>query len=347
MKPFPLLLLWGLLALVNGASAAVDLFSAQVPVADESPQVRQQAVKAALRQVLVKASGRPLPTGHPALDESLAEAESLVEAFRYLPLETAEGAGRALWVRFDRKGVAGILDKLGRPLWEGDRPELLLWLAVDEGGRRRLADEEHDAALLDAAVAAAEVRGMTLVLPLMDLQDRNGLRAADIWAGDLERIRQASARYGGALPLVGRLHRLADLWRGEWWLLLPEQTPEFSRSHRQATEALARGVARAVALTAERFAPRDDGEEGAVVVRFLGVEGLKGYARLKGLLDALSGARWRPLSLADGKVLVEIRMRGGQAAVEARLAGEAVLTPSVEMPGDEKGTSAALSYLFH
>ncbi|HIE56534.1 MAG TPA: DUF2066 domain-containing protein, partial [Chromatiaceae bacterium] len=220
----------GLLLFPSLIPAAVDLFSATVPLAEDTSEARQRAMGAALHAVLVKSSGRQVSARRPEVGTMLKRAESHVQEFRYLnaPSDQEEGEPRKmLWVRFDRRAVGRLLRELGLSPWEGGRPELLLWLAVDEQGRRRLADPELDRDLLEAASSAARARGFTLLRPLMDLQDRNALGPADLWVGDRQGIRDASARYGRPVPLVGRLSGWNEQFEIKWLLLFPDRAESY------------------------------------------------------------------------------------------------------------------------
>ncbi len=329
---------------------AVDLYQVTVPVADDSPQARQEAMRAALRQVLERAAGRPLPGGKTA-KKVLDHAEDLVQQFRYLeasPEAGGPGGGRRLQVSFDSEGVSRALQTLGLAPWEGGRPTLLLWLALDDQGhgQRRLADPERDADLWRRAKEAAAARGFQLLAPLMDLEDRRALTAADLWLGQAERIRTASGRYGDVVPLVARLTRLGKGWRGRWLMLLGDSTREFERSGADAGEALEKGLARATDLLAARYRPAADGEAGVVQVRLMGLRTVDDYARARKLLQSLDLVRsLMPLSARGDEIVWRLEVRGGPEALARRLDQEPALAPVPAMPGEAYGEAPpALNY---
>jgi len=307
-----------LVLLFPGTVAAVDLFSATVPIADESPEVRRQAMAEALYQVLVKASGQQISTKNKKLREILDHAEDQVQEFRYVaaPVEPeGEEPGKLLWARFGRNAVARLLHELGLNLWEGGRPELILWLAVDGNGKRHLVDPERENKLLEAGRVTAGKRGIGLVLPLMDLEDRNALSVSDLWMGHPQSIREASSRYGQAVPLAGRLQPSRGKWQG--------------------------GVRKAVELLVDRYLPAvaDDSESSPVRLRFVNVQDAGGYARIIHLLRSLDMvvSLW-PLKAEQDQLLFEARVRGGRAALENQLSLETDLVPTVDIPDDGEGT---------
>lgn len=342
-------MLWLLLLLAWLVPApAVDLYTVTVPVADDSPQARQEAMRAALRQVLERAAGRPLPKAKAG--KVLDRAEDLVQQFRYLeaPASSDAESGRQLQVSFDAEGVNRALQVLGLAPWEGGRPTLLLWMALDEEGRgrRRLADPERDADLWRRAKKAAAARGFELLAPLMDLEDRRALTAADLWLGQAERIRAASARYGDLVPLVARLTRLGKGWRGRWLMLTAEGAREFERSGKTLEAALENGLARATGLLAARYRPAADGEAGVVRLRLMGLRTVDDYARARQLLESLALVRSAtPLSARGDEIVWRLEVRGGTEALARRLGQEPALAPAPAMPEAADGEAPpALSY---
>ena len=338
------LILLPLLLFLPAPLPAVDLYTATVPVADESPEARSGAMQGALRQVLEKVSGQRIPAEK--LDGVLRKAEDQVQEFRYQLGPATDAAGeplKQLWVRFDRNTIARILRRVGMSAWEGGRPELILWLAVDDG-QRRLADPEQDASLLEVARREAEKRGFTLVVPLMDLQDRNSLAAADLWMGNVQGIQRASARYGQAVPLAGRLYRRGDRWKGEWSLLLPDAERQFDRSATTPEGAIQRALRRAGELLAKQYAPAAPANGASVVdLRFLGVEDLSRFAWLQRRLESLDGVSLvTPLMLEEDQLVFRVRIRGGRTALQNQLSLEPALVPAVDIP-EGGGDSAAVS----
>lgn len=345
-----LVVLFFLCLVTVAVTADVDLFSAAVPLQDDSPEARRQAMGEALYEVLVKASGSRLSRKKPELAKMLERAEDHVQEFRYLTRPPEEEGGeprKLLWARFDRNAVSRMLRDLGVALWEGGRPELMLWLAVDQQGKRRLADPEKDAEMLEAARAAAERRGLTLVLPLMDLQDRNTLSAPDLWVGDLQAIGEASARYGQAVPLAVRLRQQGSKWEARWLMLLPDGEQEFRSGGGSLESVLDAGIAKAVGLLAGKYVPSAAGDSQVVRLRFLDVQDLAQYAQLQRLLrslDVVSSARL--LEAQQDRLLFEVGVSGGIDVLENQLSLQAELSPVVEIPDDggEGPSVETLSY---
>ncbi len=325
------------------ARAGQELFTATVPVADESPEARRAAMAEALRQVLVRASGRRLAGRGEALQAVLEEAENQARSFRYRSVP--EGEGRLLEVRFDRRQVEGDLRRLGMLLWE-DRPEVVPWVAVEEKGRRRLADPERDARLFRRLEEAARRRGLPLVPPLLDLQDREALSVADLWLGHRESLERATARYGRALPLAVRLKRVRRGWQGEWLLLLPDDEAAVRSGGAAPEEVIDQGIDQVADELARRYLPAPEtADRTPVRVRFLGLHDPADYAFLVKLLEGLDLVRSAVPVQATGDVLVfRVETLGGAEALARRLALVPELVPVVDVPLDDETGAASLAY---
>ena len=347
MKSIRLILLF-LLFLPLPLQAGMDLLSATVPIEGDSPEARRAAMAEALRQVLVKASGQRLAGRADQLKPILAQAEDQAQEFRYRSDVGSNGEPetKRLWVRFDRRSVEEDLGRLGLILWEHGRPELVPWLVVEQKGRRRLADPERDGALFQTLESAAQQRGLVLVVPLMDLEDRNALKPADLWTLDLEAIRAATTRYGNSLPLVVRITGGKGRWKARWSLLFPGGERNFDSRGKSLQELMTGGVNQAADLLVQRYLPSPaKAQQDRVRVRFLGVQDISDYARLVKLLRSLDVVTGFSLARAEGDRLeFQVKALGGREALANQLSLASDLTPVVDIP-EEEGSGAGVETL--
>jgi hypothetical protein len=135
----------------------------------------------ALGEVLIRVTGQRAAPELPAFADLLAAAPSLVQQFRYeFQDRVDEVTGRPrrelqLSVRFDPRAVQRAAIERGVPVWGSERPATLVWLAWDDGRERGLMDESAPSNIDPALVRASTRRGLPLVTPLMDLEDRSAL----------------------------------------------------------------------------------------------------------------------------------------------------------------------------
>ena len=199
-----------ILSIPSYAVPLEGLYSASTVVVDQSQPVRNAAMKEVLKTVVQKVSGRRQELDNPSLQTVLSNVSSYVEQFQYKTLEEEEASYR-LTIRFQKAALDNVLQQFSVPIWGKNRPEILLWLAVDDGsGRRMLADES----MTKAVLAAASDVGLAMTLPLLDLNDRRALSAKDVWAGFSDQVLNASKRYSVKHIIYGRLRKVsANEWR--------------------------------------------------------------------------------------------------------------------------------------
>lgn len=215
------LLICGLAAVPLHAAEVSGLYQASVPVASrEDERERQQAFVIALRQVLVKLSGRTDTLEHADIRRALGSAQTYVEAWAYrsppaaVATPGAEPAppaapGIVLEVSFFQSQLQGLLDTAGIPLWPQNRPDTLLWIVEqDAAGQRSLLGS--DSPVYAALQALAAERAMPLISPVLDLQDRLALRPDILWELDPAAILGASSRYQTDSVLVLRIMHLVS-----------------------------------------------------------------------------------------------------------------------------------------
>jgi hypothetical protein len=108
----------------------------------------------------------------------------------------------ALILTFNQSALAQALNESSLPIWSSSRPDVLIWLTLDEyviGAQSQRAD------ITERLYAAAEQRGLPILLPLMDLQDQAQVRAADVRGGYVDNVAIASQRYGAAVVLTANM----------------------------------------------------------------------------------------------------------------------------------------------
>ena len=339
-------LLASLVVLATPAQAVVvdRLYEATVPVADQSAAAQQQGLRDALAVVLVRASGR--------LDAANLDADAarLVQQFRFEQQTVSDpvtGEPRQqlnLWARFDAVAVQRALVERDVPIWGRERPAVLVWLAYDDGFERDLVAPESPHGILDALTTTARLRGLPIIPPLMDLQDRAALPFSDVWGGFDDTITAASQRYRSDAILVGRVFRVdADRWGARWILYSDGVT-----SHRSTDEgALDAVVADGVHWVADGFADRfsivpDAAADGRTRVIVAGIDGIPDYASVLAYLRSLSPVAGVAVERVErDQVVFALELRGTTEQLERAIALGSRLTRA---PDDFEALTGALRY---
>ena len=325
-----------------GAVEVADLYEAEVPVATRDPADRREALQVALTQVLRKVSGERNPDHSKQLLKALSAARRYVQQFRYrsVDLDPVAGAGEAeqqvlLRVQFDPTAVNALLDNAGLPVWSRVRPALLVWLGVEAGGQRNILGADSEGPLAGSLLAVAAQRGAPLMYPLLDMEDRRGVRVSDVWGGFRDNILSASARYGSEAVLVGRVYQvLPTLWEANWRLFVDSQASQWSTRADLAEAVAEEGVHEAVDRLAALFTRSETGLQLAgteLVVE--GVRTLHDYARALNYLRSLDlVTELEVRGVQADRVAFGISARGGDQALQQVIALGRVLEP-VAQPG--------------
>lgn len=298
---------------VHGAGMP-GLFEAEV----EFDGDRDRAFRDALGKVLVRLTGRRDAATAAELEPLLANAASYAQQF-------SQPAPELLWVGFDGASLERELGRLGQPVWGAERPSTLLWVAVDAGGGKRFfvssgADFEEEAALRGQILEAARARGLPMVFPLMDAEDRSQASFGEVWGGFEDSIRAASERYGVDAVLVGRL-AAEDRGHGRWSLYGADGVERWSGTVAESIDRLADGFA-------ARFAVVSSGETRPVMVAVSGVGSIEDFGRVSRFLGGLTAVETVGVETVEGdQVTFRVALRGEPAALDQAVRLGGVLRP--------------------
>jgi hypothetical protein len=228
----PILVAALLCAAAAGARAADELYEGQAIVTGQREPERTKALPDCLEEVLVKVSGDPSLIGDRRLAPFKATAADFVAAFRYhdrmsgIPVHDEQGTRDRpydLTVRFDQAKVDGALRSLGLEPWTGPRPRLAVFVGVQNGPTPYVLASDGERGLEQklALEAAAQKRGMTIVLPNSKLLADADVRFDRLPKIDAQRWRTLGKDAGGEAALIGTLYWIEQEfgWRADWRLV--------------------------------------------------------------------------------------------------------------------------------
>ncbi|HSS64121.1 MAG TPA: DUF2066 domain-containing protein [Gammaproteobacteria bacterium] len=302
-----------------------DLYEAEVPVADKSEAAREAGLGDALLRVIGKVSGLRGTRSEPTVARAVENPGRFVQQFRYRQAPASDAAASQapeqrwrLWARFDARVVDGLVRDAGLRVWGRVRPAVMVWVAVDQSGTRRILGGEEAPELAAVIRDAARQRGVPVVMPLLDLEDQGRLRVSDVWGGFRDRIQQASGRYQSNVIFTGRVYRLLPtLWEGRFSLIAGDTVEEWSNQG----DILELLLADAVNAVADRLALRFAGPTGTagaygfgVIVS--GVRSVGDYARALDYLSTLEQITDVSVTrVSADEVRFFVETRGGQDAL--------------------------------
>jgi len=310
---------------ISSAANVSGLYEAEVPVIDQAAATREKGVAIALRVVLVKVTGDRNVASRSAIAPLLEEAQRYVQQYRYRAVSptTADGSvlpeeSLELWVRFD----AGTLDKrlrdLGVPIWGKQRPSTLVWLVVEDEGGRRLIGTDEESEYLSVLKERASVRGIPMLIPLLDLEDNARLKPSDVWGGFREPILKASERYHSDTVLSGRIVPIfPGLWEARWEFYLDGQSVSWISQGDLPAFVIDEGIDTLADNLAARFVRTGVyTEKTGVEVVVTDIFNVDEYARTLHYLQSLKAVTGVQVKRVDpGKVTFLVTAHGGADAI--------------------------------
>jgi hypothetical protein len=308
--------LWARALLAVGLSAAAAVALAARPVQIYEVSVHgsagDPAFQDAMREVLVRATGRRDAASDPTFAPLIAHAAQYVRSNRSL-------GGDVVQVSFDGPTVQQQIVAAGGSVWDAQRPFTIIVLSPQPTGAG--ADDARQ-----SLEQIAEGRGLPVTLVPMSVADAAGNPLAS------DALLSVAQQLGGDALLIGRGDPAGGTW--QWTLLTGFSTASwngtFADGINGAADALSRVQGNALPLA----------EEDAVV-EVSGVATLADYAWVERVLGELPGVRRSGLAEADGTTAkFDVLIRGGAQAIEHALDH----SPHLERT---EAAGAALSYQFH
>ena len=293
-----------------------DFFTVAVAVEDRREASREQAIKQGLERLIGKMTGAygGLNEDHPAL-AMLDQAAKYLEGYSFTSLDGELG----LELRFDASALKAALGERDVAVWGRHRRPVLVWLVVDAHGRRVMLSDrqigyaEEYQKVLATLQREASARGLPLLFPLLDWQDRSSLGYADIWGGFTANIRQASARYGGAAVISGGLRRTSTgAWRGHWTALLGENGWIYRSGPGALNEVIGDALDSFGQSLAERYAVVPGANAGrSMEIAVLEVGNVTDYVGMLNSLQGVVGVDEVNVTYVEGRRVI-LRLKLGQ-----------------------------------
>ena len=257
VKILPLALLGLCYLQPAGAVVVEDLFTVELPVADQTTSLRLESFSEAFRQVIIKVSGSDDPLQSPAFKRPMERSARYVKQFKYinrtLPDDEEFEAGRLyLRIDFDQQLIKGLLREQNFPVWGRERPSSLLVISYDVNETIKLVSDDATPDLVEALDAAAVRYAVPVLFPLMDLEDISMVGIVEVVSRQIDTIDAMASRYSPDALVVGQIiGRSGEGWRGDWEVRFADQIFKWryqASSKQDVVDQVIRHLARVLAL---------------------------------------------------------------------------------------------------
>ncbi|MCC5879761.1 MAG: DUF2066 domain-containing protein [Idiomarina sp.] len=205
-------------ALWNAALATevADLYESRLPVATQSRDDRQAALRAGFEQVLVKVAGHRDVLNKSAVRSDLNRHTNYLVQYNYVN----EEGQLLLRAQFDEQRIEELLRRADATFWSARRPNLMFWLAMETPRGIQLVARDSEAEVIASLRSQARARGLPVSFPLLDLTDRMLVSPSDVWGRFDEPVREATQRYPADGVVLVRLQEAEDSMRAQWTLVV-------------------------------------------------------------------------------------------------------------------------------
>ena len=221
-KLFCLLLLSMFLFQPATAVTVEDLYTIELPVADQTTSLRLDTFKEAFMLVVVKVSGSDDALASPAFKRPIENSSRYVKQFSYITRESEDEqdlSAQLLFLRidFDQRLIESLLRDNKFPIWGRERPGSLFVVSYDVNETIRMVAEDNTPDVVQMLDVAAARQGLPLLFPLMDLEDISLVRVGDVISRHFEKIGILATRYAPDVLVVGQIiGRSGEAWSGDW-----------------------------------------------------------------------------------------------------------------------------------
>jgi hypothetical protein len=278
---------------IHANAASIEwLYDVDVAVADQSNDARSAGFKQALTVILKRVSGLAEIPSNAAVNAALEAPQRFFVEYRYRSVDNpTPGAAPAkvlmLSVRFAESAIQKLIAEAGLPQWSSNRPTTLAWIVVADGGDRAVLGSNDPNPLLISMRARARERGLPVVWPLMDLEERGQVPAIAVWSANDSVLDAASQRYSADQTLVGRVtHGANGTWSAEWQVWQHGGQQRFVIESPTAEAAGAAVVDRVVELLVARYVVASGNQE-RMELRVDGISNVGDYGALLKYLGGL------------------------------------------------------------
>ena len=319
------------------ASAIKHIYEVNLPVISQEKQIRGAAFEQGLIEVSVRISGNSLaPT-----QIDLKKATRMVRQYRYKAMTQPEietymkktatlvAPKFKLWMQFDGAKVKQLLRDNGLPIWGYQRPNVLVWLAVKDGRNRYLLKKSDVSQIKEAVTNEAKQRGLPIIWPEYDTQDKKIVKFIDVWGEFWEPIKQASKRYPVDAVVLGRMNWSNGNWTVNWSLLMENQTESWKLSALDLGILMSSGVGVATDHISSRFAVfADSANDGQLLLRVSDLNSVSRYAKASHYLSSLAPVKnVYATEVGNSQVDFHIELSGDESDLKRIIALGKILVP--------------------
>lgn len=346
------LLVLTFLSVPTEAAMVKGLYSQDVPVTGQGYKERADAMSRALAGVLVKVAGQREVLSNSVVQGAMAKPETYIRRFGFRSFQNDQDPSlprqQFFQATFDEKAVNRLLRSADVAIWGQSRPSTLVWLAMEDGGKRSIINAS--AALPAVFADSFQERGLPVLFPLMDFEDAAAISAVDVWGGFSGKIQEASRRYGSDSILAGRLSRSLsqdnELFYGRLSLIFRGASQSVAVNGLDAVGVTQLAADLAGSVLSRHYAIDASDASGKTLLMVENVSSLEDYAALQKYLERMTAIRDVSVHKVSGSSIeLELIIDGSESQLADALAlGRNLRAVSSGTPGVGGSGSVTMVY---
>lgn len=305
------------------------LFEADVITHSLSEKDKAAALKEALSIVIKRIAAGDNLLGNSTVKAALNKAEFYVEQVQYAlePENRSKKTARTMRVLFNEETLMAVIRNSKLAVWNEVRDEVLVWLVVEKFGSKTLLNMKEDFEVYSRLQVVAKKKGVPLMLPLMDLEDKRELAVDDILSAYSGKVLKASRRYGVSAILSGSVIHKRNCWYSEWTLHFDGKVQQWSlpcEGLEQTLSVAMQGIYDQ--LSAFHAVKSENREGGSVILNIKGIKGMTAESTIKAYLKKLpkvSAVKW--LKVEKGFHVFKLNFSGKREDLEKAIALQRLL----------------------
>lgn len=308
------------LLIINTAWAVrvSSIYQAEIPVSSQSAEERARVIQSALKQVLVKVSGKTAILDNPKLGAQLTNASALMQEFGYTNAPSTDSKTPfILEVRFDADGVNQILHNLNVPIWGQNRPLIVTWVVFDAPGKAaEIIDSSSENDISHLLKQQADSRGIPMLLPMMDVSDLNQVTTDDVVNMSIPSLQTASKRYGSDAILISHITQQPTAYTIQAKLVTKDDVIDLNATGATLNAAFNSLIDNMMNSLAGRYSTVvTNNVQTRLMLRITGIVEQTDFAQVMRYVQHITAvADAQPMKISGNEVVLSIKLRGSQQA---------------------------------
>ncbi|MDB9752014.1 DUF2066 domain-containing protein [Gammaproteobacteria bacterium] len=207
-------------------------------------------------------------------------------------------------------------------IWGQERPSILVWLAYEQNQIRHFVSFEDNPEYMSMLDGVATTRGLTLMFPLLDLEDSSRINVSDIWGDFKDPILDASKRYKADVILTAKIIQvLPNLWESKWTAYMNPQTENWTSHGVLAEIVLNEGIDELADKIATQYANTGSSITEIIELLVVDIDDLNKYARVLSYLESVQSiSSVQVKRVSRNEVMFTLVNRGGLSAINQSIA---------------------------